>query len=183
MGLFAWLRTHVSKHSGRKWPGSGGDAESALAELERLRATLEPAFSRETASPQTSSAGKPPSAGHCAAVAAIVWQRLGGELVSARVQGESHWFNRVKIGERVIDVDLTGDQFGLPPVMAAEPGRLHPGTRPRTPSELQDETIQRAILLARKAGLDDTVEHLFSILRDRAEVVRGTARESKDRGR
>jgi hypothetical protein len=154
-----------------------------LAELERLRATLEPAFSRETASPETSAVGKPPSAGHCAAVAAIVWQRLGGELVSARVQGESHWFNRVKIGERVIDVDLTGDQFGLPVVRVGEPGRLHPGTRVRMPSELRDETIQRAILLARKAGLDDTAERLLCLLHGRARGVRDTAGENKDRGR
>jgi hypothetical protein len=171
MGLIAWLTTCVSKRSGRGQPGSEGNEKVVLAQLKRLRAVLEPAFSPETASPRTSAAGRPPSAGHCAAVAAIVWQRLGGELVSAKVQGESHWFNRLGIGGRVIDVDLTGDQFGLLAVRVGDPGRLHPGTRPRTSAELRDETIRRAIVLARRAGLDDTAERLLALLQGRVRGV------------
>jgi hypothetical protein len=183
MGLVAWLTTQVAKHSGRKQPGSEGDEKVALAQLERLRAVLEPAFSPETASPRTSSAGRSPSAGHCAAVAAIVWQRLGGELVSAKVQGESHWFNRLSVGGHLIDVDLTGDQFGLPAVRVGEPGRLYCGTRPRNPSELRDETIRRAILLARKAGLDDIAERLLSLLHGRQPGVGNSADEKERHGR
>ncbi len=145
-----------------------------VSELERLRVTLEAAFSPETAAPGTETAGRPPSVGQCAVVSIIVRDRFGGEFVSTTVQGQSHWFNRLNIGGRVIDVDLTGDQFGLQAVRFGEPGGLWPGTRTRTPHELREETVRRAIRLAEKAGLQDTQDRLLRLLRSSKEVKGGS---------
>lgn len=64
----------------------------------------------------------------------------------------------------MIDVDLTGDQFGLEAVRFGEPGSLWANTRPRAPHELREETVRRAILLAEKAGLKDTQSRLLNLL-------------------
>ena len=114
----------------------------------QLRSALESAFSPETAFPGTHS--DVPSSGHCAAVAAIVRRRLGGWLVSATVDNHSHWFNRLKAGKQLVDVDLTGDQFGRTPIQIAKFGRLYPGTRVRRPHELQVETLTRSELLEQR---------------------------------
>ena len=129
---------------------------SSLAQLRRtvanLRARLEPAFGPETAT-------EPPvrplsaSAGQCGAVATIVREMLGGQLVSADVDAQSHWFNRIPVAGDVFDVDLTGDQFGLPPVQLARGGRLYSGSRVRHLDEVDQNTRRRAMLLARRAGV------------------------------
>jgi len=134
-----------------------------LADLKRLRELLETAFSSETAAPGATN-GRVPSAGHCAAVAIIVWVRFGGEFVSAKVQGTSHWFNRLKVHNRILDVDLTADQFGLPAIRWGKPGSLYPETRLRELHELREETIKRAILLAERAGLEAETSHLLALL-------------------
>jgi hypothetical protein len=106
--------------------------------------------------PDTAAKGFPlttPSAGQCAAVSAIVHFDLGAELASAHVGGLSHWFNRFPVGEASLDVDLTGDQFGQPPVQVAVSGSLYEDTRRRNPSELHVETLERARRLADRAGL------------------------------
>jgi hypothetical protein len=120
---------------------------SALA----LRRQLAAAFSPKTA--YGGSVGLVPSHGHCAAVAAILLESLGGELVSASVGGISHWFNRFQIGGRQFDVDITGDQFGRAAVQMAPEGELYPGSRVRARSELDRDTLARAALLRAKAGL------------------------------
>ena len=110
-----------------------------------LRSRLDPAFSADTASP-----GHPwvmPSAGHCAAVAVIVAHRLGCQIVSARVCGVSHWFNRLDHDGQAFDVDLTGDQSGLDRVQIANAGDLYPETRVRELSEVTAETLARSRLL------------------------------------
>lgn len=120
--------------------------------LRRLRRKLDSAFSPETAAqgfPSTT-----PSAGQCAAVSVIVHFGLGAELASARVQGLSHWFNRFPMGADALDVDLTGDQFGFPPVQVASSGALYNETRRREPTELHLETLERAARLAQLAGLE-----------------------------
>jgi hypothetical protein len=164
MRLFARLMRGFTRATSRQRPMSLPRVNPQLAELERLRKVLEVAFSPETAAPGTPTGGGPPSRGHCAAVSAIVWGRFGGEIVSAKVQGQSHWFNRLKINGRQVDVDLTGDQFGLPPVRFGEPGTLCPGTRTRLPRELREETLRRAIRLAERAGLKDTQSRSLSLL-------------------
>jgi hypothetical protein len=121
------------------------------ASLRRFRKSLELAFSSDTAAPGAS--GVTPSAGQCAAVAAILCEHVGGALVSAKVEGQSHWFNRLQIDDVILDVDITGDQFGRAPIQIGNPGDLYEGTRERSPEELNSETRQRAALLAERAGI------------------------------
>lgn len=121
------------------------------ARLTSLREALEPAFGADTAlGPYNANI---PSTGHCAAVAAVVGRELGGSFVSATVCGISHWFNRFAIGGGVVDVDITGDQFGYPKIRIAEKDQLYAGTRERQPGEMNDETRKRARLLTERAGL------------------------------
>jgi hypothetical protein len=131
---------------------------SILSSLEDIRRRVERAFDVDTAAPGFP--GSVPSSGHCAAVAAIVHELLGGELVSTRLEGQSHWLNRLTADGRTIDADLTGDQFGLPAVQIGDPGRLYRGLRVRPASDLSLETLARAALLARRAGLDAVSEAL-----------------------
>jgi hypothetical protein len=119
--------------------------------LTQMRAILDPVFSPDTA--LGGIGGNVASIGHCAAVAAIVQHTLGGSLVSALVQGESHWFNRFQIGSKLVDADITGDQFGFPTVRLAPMGTLFDGTRERLPTELSNETVKRSAVLAQRAGL------------------------------
>ena len=121
----------------------------------QLRRALEDAFRTDTALPGTR--GERPSAGHCAAVAALVQKRLGGWLVSAVVYDESHWFNRIRAGKHLVDVDLTGDQFGREPIQIAGFGRLYTGTRVRRPAELRPETVARAQVLEKRARFGEAL--------------------------
>lgn len=119
--------------------------------LTELRVALEPAFSPETA--LGGAPGAVPSAGQCAAVAAIVNWLYGGGLVSANHSGQSHWFNRFNVDGRLVDIDITGDQFGLKAIRAEAADHLFSGTRVRRQEELNAETRSRAKLLAERAGL------------------------------
>lgn len=121
--------------------------------LQNLRARLERGFSSETAAPGFE--GSTPSTGQCAAVAAVINQLLGGNLVSANVGGHSHWFNQISLGEITVEIDLTGDQFGRPPLQISQPSSLYPDTRLRTFNDLKPETLLRSAVLARRAGLTD----------------------------
>ena len=117
-----------------------------------IRSALEPAFASDTALDQMS--GPVPSAGHCAAVAVLVNDLLGGMLVSALVNGQSHWFNRLQVGNGVLDVDVTGDQFGLEPIRVGPLGSLYEHTRVRSREEVHEETFARAVKLGIRAGLE-----------------------------
>ncbi|WP_164964336.1 hypothetical protein [Rubrivivax sp. JA1026] len=140
--------------------------KATSAKLTQLRARLEQAFHGDTAAPGTDSSI--PSAGHCAAVSAIVQAEFGGDFVSAVVEGQSHWFNRLEVGRRVCDVDLAGDQFaGVEPVRIVRAGELYDPTRVRTPEQLNDETLRRALLLATRAGLPDAALKLSARLLSR----------------
>ena len=75
-------------------------------------------------------------------------------MVSTKIQGQSHWFNRLRVGDREIDFDLTGDQYGFRPVRYSDANKLYPGTKVRAYQDLNAETLRRARLLASKAGLD-----------------------------
>ena len=58
-----------------------------------------------------------PSIGHCAVTALLVQDWCGGDLLRAKVDGESHYWNRLPDGS---EVDITRDQFGDPePVIPA----------------------------------------------------------------
>lgn len=119
-------------------------------EAQRLREQLDSAFCKETSFSGDAYQGG--SDGHCAVVALIVWARFGGSFVSTYHFEISHWYNR--IGD--LDVDLTGDQFGLDPVQIKRD--LYPGARIRKLEDVNDETIKRAITLAEKADLGGLVE-------------------------
>jgi hypothetical protein len=127
--------------------------------LRTLRAALEPHFAADTALASASSE-QSLSAGHCAVVALIVQKKLGGELVSARVQDQSHWFNRFEVGGRVVDVDLTGDQFGNQPVRLGAAGTLYPGTLVRSRHQLTADTLKRAALLAERSTFAQIADEL-----------------------
>lgn len=116
-----------------------------------LRNQLESAFTQDTALGGLKN--NIASAGQCAAVAVIVSTKFGGSLVSAMVEGNSHWFNRIRIGAKSVDLDITGDQFGRPNIQIGPEGTLYHGERLRQPDELKKETIARAALLANQAGL------------------------------
>ncbi len=139
-----------------------------------IRGHLEGAFAGDTAVPGTISSV--PSAGHCAVVALIVQAALGGDIASTQHRGESHWFNRFVTARGVVDVDLTGDQFGYAPVRVAPAGELFPDTRVRGMTDSRDETIERAITLATRAGLNDAVRALQAEIRRRMTVARATAK-------
>lgn len=130
-----------------------------------LRGRLDPHFATDTAAPGTQASGG--SAGHCAAVALIFQAKVGGDLVSAMVGSSSHWFNRISTTEECFDIDLTGDQFGFPPVRVAPAGALFPGTRVRRLAEAWDETLKRAARLASRAGLSEIERSLVSVLEKR----------------
>lgn len=132
-----------------------------------FRARFEVGFSPDTALSGWQSAV--PSAGHCAAVAAIVWETLGGSLVSTNIGGISHWFNRVRIDDQLLDFDLTGGHFGYPAVQIKPAEELYLHTRERPPNELNGKTLHRATLLARRSGLLKAAE---AVEKRQREVVR-----------
>jgi hypothetical protein len=119
-----------------------GRVELERAALE-LRSQLDPAFAEDTRA--TGTQPTTPSAGHCAVVALIVREHLGGELVSTHIDGQSHWYNRLTVGDRSVELDLTGDQFGLPKIQLGP--CLYPDSRVRNPDDVHPETWARAALL------------------------------------
>lgn len=127
-------------------------------DIKGLRVLLESHFSKDTTVPGTVSTV--PSAGHCAAVAIIAHALFGASIVSAIVQGQSHWFNRAEIDGKELDFDLTADQFGLPKILTGKRGTLYPKTRIRKIEDANTETIERTIVLAQKAGLRSVCETL-----------------------
>jgi hypothetical protein len=125
--------------------------DEVYGHVANLRLRLEQAFAPETSVDGSECAIA--SAGHCAAAAAIVHQTIGGLMVSAVVNGTSHWFNRFYLREGVFDVDITGDQFGYEAIRVARKNGLFEGTRERADAEVNEDTWRRAMLLATRAGL------------------------------
>jgi hypothetical protein len=114
-----------------------------LLQLILARERVVPAFAPDTAAPGFM--GGPPSTGHCVCVAVWLRQRFGGDFVSAKVNGCSHWFNRISLGGRDYDFDLTADQFsGGPNLLFGPAGSLYEGTRVRSEKDLLPETLERA---------------------------------------
>lgn len=80
-------------------------------------------------------------------VALVLEQIYGGELMSAVVDRKSHWYNRIDGRE----VDLTGDQFGKPPIQISLKGEtLYPDSRVRSLADVSRETQERLRLFQRK---------------------------------
>ena len=141
-----------------------------LGAIHEVRRRLEEAFAADTAAPGFP--GTVPSTGHCAAVSTIVHEVLGGDLVSAKVAGVSHWFNRLRSNGFDVDVDLTGDQFGFPEVQVATAGKLYAETRVRTFQHLNAETLWRARTLAARSGLHDVAMTIEKSLSDRVQTIK-----------
>lgn len=116
--------------------------------IEAVRDRLDQVFQLDTAAPGTDH--ELPSAGHCAAVALILCEMFGGQLMSTKVNGQSHWFNR--LSDFGIDVDITGDQFGSPKIQISPIGWLYRDARERQFEEANPETLYRAGKLAKRAG-------------------------------
>lgn len=123
------------------------DATNLKEKLGFFREAFEKAWCDETALPGSLSDAI--SCGQCASTSIVLQQFLGGELVSTKVDGISHWFNRIKYTKEY-DVDITGDQFGRPAIQIAAPGLLYPSSRIRHEYEINSETIARARILFRK---------------------------------
>jgi hypothetical protein len=121
---------------------------------------LSPHFSKETANP--GSFGFPPSSGHCAVVALIVYFTHGGNLVSTKIDNQSHWYNKVYYNYPFW-ADLTGDQFDKDHVQVSIK-ELYPETRIRDLGEVNLETFERARKLADKADLIEVVSQLDNII-------------------
>jgi hypothetical protein len=87
----------------------------------------------------------------------------------------SHWFNRITFPYytpygQVIDIDLTGDQFGLPGIQIAPAGSLYKNTVVRDETSLTQETLDRAfLLLERVKVLLDAKAEALGIYGDDAE--------------
>lgn len=114
-----------------------------------IRSALEPAFGPETR--YLAAATEPASSGHCTVAAIFVQKELGGDFVSATVNDASHWFNRITLQDNLeFDLDVTGDQFGLPCVQLAFAGDLYVGTRLRNTREITSETWERAHILEQR---------------------------------
>jgi len=92
---------------------------------------------------------------------------MGCRLVSAKVSGYSHWFNRVRVSGEDVDLDLTGDQFGFEAIQVAQAGELYPGTRVRSSLDLNIETLSRARVLAARSGFPDVARALERTIEQR----------------
>ena len=135
--------------------------------LSVLREALSRSFQLDTAAIGTESTV--PSAGHCAAVAVIVHSEFGGTFVSTTVDGQSHWFNRLRIAGQEFDVDLTGDQFGLPAIRVGQ--NLFEVIRHRSADQLNCETLTRALTLARRSGRSVAAADISSQIAARTQEV------------
>lgn len=141
---------------------SAADLNELVGELHHLRRRLERGFGSDTAA--NGFRGSGPSTGQCAAATLVVREAVGGEYASASVQNQSHWFNRIAHKGVSYDVDLTGDQFGLPAVQVGRTGELYNETRIRPSEDVSPETIARAARLAKRAGMQKEAELLLAWL-------------------
>jgi len=94
------------------WGGGGSPnrAPATDAALRTLRAAMVKAARADTAyAPAKWAHATDPLTGHCHAVAHVVHDRFGGELVKGTVKGQAHAWNRLPDGR---EVDLSGSQYG-----------------------------------------------------------------------
>jgi hypothetical protein len=120
-----------------------------------LREAMELVFSCDTAYGTCKSYN--PAAAHCFMASALLQDLYGGQIVYGEVGMVPHYW--VKIGRRY--VDLTGDQFGRPPVQCAtkSPYKVMQNF-PREPHERDEQ--------------DAKVQHKYDLFRQRvAQTLRG----------
>lgn len=78
--------------------------------LDELARAVEGCWTRETSADPLHWSSENSAYGQCAVSALVVQDHFGGELLRARVNGISHYWNRLPTG---LEVDLTRKQFGL----------------------------------------------------------------------
>jgi hypothetical protein len=72
----------------------------------------------------------------------------GAHMVSTLIQGQSHWFVYYETPAGNLHVDLTGDQFGLPPVQYG--ATIYPVWKNRYLYEIDSKTFERYKILRRR---------------------------------
>lgn len=117
-------------------------------QMEEVRECFDDIFSADTAYDSKNYKGG--SHGHCAVVAAILKKKFGGDMYSTTINGQSHWFNQIIVDEIAYDVDITGDQFGLPAVQVGEPYTLYQDNRLRHEEQFDMDTVWRVMMLRKK---------------------------------
>jgi len=95
-----------------------------LVALTKLRKAVQQVFACDTAFGPCKL--DRPSTGHCMLVAMIVQDRFGGCVLAGEVNEIPHYWNRLEDQEgQRWQADLTGDQFGRPPIQFDK--QLYPG--------------------------------------------------------
>ena len=123
--------------------------------LKPLREAMELVFSCETAYGTCKSYN--PAAAHCFMASALLQDLYGGEIVYGEVGMVPHYW--AKIGRRY--VDLTGDQFGRPPIQCAT----------RSPYPVK-QTFQREP--NERDENDAKVQHKYDLFKQRvSQTLRG----------
>ena len=120
---------------------TGNPQFSSPKELYRVLAQV---WAGDTASPPDSWSPQVPAKNHCSVTSLIVQDYFGGEILSTKTSGGTHFYNSIN----GIKWDLTVSQF-------AEP-------------EPCDDTLS-----SRELALLDTSEHKYRLLRDRLKAFFG----------
>jgi hypothetical protein len=113
--------------------------------LDELARRLEDSWTRETSADPAHWSTENSSYGQCAVTALIVQDHFGGELLRARVNGVSHYWNRLPLG---LEVDFTRKQFG------ADPDVPTGEVKSREFVLSFPETVDRYLSLRRALGVD-----------------------------
>ncbi len=72
---------------------------------------IKASWSKETSASPDKWSKDNPSLGQCAVTALVIQDLKGGDLLRGKVNGSSHYWNRLPDGP---ELDLTIDQFGVP---------------------------------------------------------------------
>jgi hypothetical protein len=113
--------------------------------LDELACKLERSWARETSADPVHWTAENSAYGQCAVTALVVQDHFGGELLRARVNGISHYWNRLPAG---LEVDFTRKQFGSNPSVPI--GEV----KSREFVLSFPETVNRYLCLRRALGVD-----------------------------
>ena len=115
----------------------------------KIHNLIEPGFSADSSFDKKNYKGG--SFGHCTIVSMFLYSYFGGQLVSTKSEGISHWYNRLALLDNsLVDVDLTGDQFGHEAVRIVPAEQLYKKSKIRKPIEINAETIDRYVAFIEK---------------------------------
>jgi hypothetical protein len=109
-----------------------------------LYRALNQVWAGDTASPPDSWSQQSPAKNHCSVTSLIVQDHFGGEILSTKTSGGTHFYNKIN----GIKWDLTVSQFGEP--------------------EPYDDTLS-----SREVALRDTSDHKYNLLTMRLKQCAG----------